>query len=125
MVLCGHTNVGHIRVRQLIQRHAINIWVYSLHQKDDCVALGECGRLPLCIDHHIKCIKYWCKLLCMPENRYPRNCYLMLKQHDSIGRKNWASAITIRYDTIRLFRSTRPPAQNTHNLIVIIYIYIV
>jgi len=26
------------------------------------------------------------------------------------------------YDTIRLFRSTRPPAQNTHNLIVIIYI---
>ena len=55
---------------------------------NDCVALGECGRLPLCIDHHIKCIKYWCKLLCMPENRYPRNCYLMLKQHESLGRKN-------------------------------------
>ena len=29
----------------------------------------------------------------MPENRYPRNCYLMLKQHDSLGRNNWASAI--------------------------------
>jgi len=60
---------------------------------NDCVALGECGRLPLCIDHHIKCIKYWCKRLCMPENRYPRNCYLMWKQHDSLGRNNWASAI--------------------------------
>jgi hypothetical protein len=59
---------------------------------NDCVALGECGRLPLCIDHHFKCIK-WIKLLCMSDNRYQRNCFLMLKEYDSVGRINWAFSI--------------------------------
>ena len=41
---------------------------------NNSVALGECGRLPLCIIYHTKCIKYWCNLLIMPNNRYPKNC---------------------------------------------------
>ena len=60
---------------------------------NDCVALGECGRFPLCIDHHVKCVKYWCKLLCMSEERYPRNCYIMLKRQDDIGRNNWVTSV--------------------------------
>jgi hypothetical protein len=60
---------------------------------NDNVALGECGRMPLCIDHHVKIIKYWCKLLCMPELRYPRNCYLMLTRQDNVGKKNWATSV--------------------------------
>ena len=32
-----------------------------------CVALKECN-LPLCIDQHIKFIKYWTKLFCMSEH---------------------------------------------------------
>ena len=43
---------------------------------NNSVALGECGRLPLCITYHVKCIKYWCNLLQMPEHRYPKNCYI-------------------------------------------------
>jgi hypothetical protein len=49
---------------------------------NDNVALGECGRITSCIDRHVKIIKYWCKLLCMPEHRYPRNCYLMLTRQN-------------------------------------------
>ena len=60
---------------------------------NDCMALGECGRLPLCTEYYLKIIKYWCKLLQMAPNRYPRNCYLMLKQHDDIGRVNWATSV--------------------------------
>ena len=29
----------------------------------------------------------------MSNNRYPRNCYLMLKSHTEIGRVNWASNV--------------------------------
>ena len=60
---------------------------------NDSVALGECGRLPLCVDYFLKCIKYWLKLLYMPQYRLPRNCYKMLKGLDDTGRNNWASAI--------------------------------
>jgi hypothetical protein len=64
---------------------------------NDNVALGECGRMPLCIDHHVKIIKYWCKPLCMPEHRYPRNCYLMLTRQDNVGKKNWVKNLLYTY----------------------------
>ena len=38
---------------------------------NNAVVLGECGRLPLCISYMSNCIKYWCKLLHMPNSRYP------------------------------------------------------
>ena len=60
---------------------------------NDSIVLGECGRLPLCIEHHVKCVKYWCKLISMTEDRYPRNCYIMLKRHDEIGRTNWVTSV--------------------------------
>ena len=60
---------------------------------NNSMALGECGRLPLCTIYHVKCITYWCKLLSMPNNRYPKNCYKMLKSQDDIGRVNWATKV--------------------------------
>jgi hypothetical protein len=59
---------------------------------NDNVALGECGRMLLCTNH-VKIIKYWCNLLCMPEHRYPRNCYLMLTRQDDVGKINWATSV--------------------------------
>ena len=46
---------------------------------NNAVAIGECGRLPLCLTYFINCIKYRCKLLHMPNSSYPQNCYKMLK----------------------------------------------
>ena len=60
---------------------------------NDVIALGECGRLPLCIIYYTKCIKYWCKLLQMPDYRYPKNCYKMLLAQDNAGRTNWVSNV--------------------------------
>ena len=54
---------------------------------NNMVALGECGRYPIYIDYYSYCIKYWCRLLVMPNNRYPRNCYLMQKSLDDVGRR--------------------------------------
>lgn len=60
---------------------------------NNSMALGECGRYPLCTTYLVKCVAYWCRLLHMQTFRYPRNCYLMLKSHDDVGRVNWASKI--------------------------------
>ena len=55
--------------------------------------LGECGRFPICIDYHVKCIKYWLRLLTMNHDRLPRACYNMLLELDRSGRKTWASSV--------------------------------
>ena len=60
---------------------------------NNCMALGEYGRYLLCTTYYLKCIKYWCHLLHMNQNRYPKSCYLMLKSHTDIGRSNWASSV--------------------------------
>ena len=52
------------------------------------VALGECGRYPLCIDYYI----IYCIVLSIGVD-YPRNCYLMLKYLDDIGRRTWATNV--------------------------------
>ena len=49
-------------------------------------ALGECGRMPLCVSYMTKCIKYWLKLLHMDRQRYPKQSYILLKRLDSAGR---------------------------------------
>ena len=33
-----------------------------------CLVHGECGRLPLCVTYLVNFIKYWCKLLIMPNH---------------------------------------------------------
>ena len=60
---------------------------------NDCMVLGECGRLPLCIYYHLRPIKYWLKLLHMPDHRLPKNCYQMLKSLDEIERVTWVTSI--------------------------------
>ena len=57
------------------------------------VVLGECGRLPLYIDYVAKLIKYRCKLLQMRQQRFPRQCYIMLRDLDVAGRQTWASEV--------------------------------
>ena len=42
---------------------------------NNCMALGECGRTQFCADYYTSCVKYWLKLLHMPDHRFPENCY--------------------------------------------------
>ena len=57
------------------------------------LALGECGRLPLCTTYIPNCIKFWLRILRMENHRYPKQCYLMLKNLDDVGRRTWATYI--------------------------------
>ena len=40
-----------------------------------------------------KCVKYWLKLIMMEDNRYPKQCYMMLYRLDQAERKTWATHV--------------------------------
>ena len=58
---------------------------------NDSFALGECGRLAVC--YMTQADKYWLKLTEMPNHRYPKQFYGMLKSLTDAGKTTWATHI--------------------------------
>ena len=66
----------------------------GLNQKTpDNFALGECGRLPLAVSYMTQTVKYWVKLTQMTNDRYPRQCYLMLRALTEADKITWATHV--------------------------------
>ena len=78
---------------EAVQLSFCNRYLSVKHSTNNCIVLGECGGLPLCITYMSNCIKYWCKLIHMNDHRYPKRCYYMLKSLDIVGRLTWATHI--------------------------------
>ena len=53
--------------------------------------LGECGRLPLSIQYQKRYIKYWLKLIKMPDNSLLNTIYKMQVNFDKTYRKGWVT----------------------------------
>ena len=54
---------------------------------------GDTGRYPLSICHKIKSIKYWFRLLKLPQSRINRQAYDMLYKLSETGKYNWVSNV--------------------------------
>ena len=65
----------------------VNLWSCN-----DAI-LGDLGRFPMYIFSVKRCLSYWLRLLKLPDTRYVKLCYNMLKYYDSIGHKNWVSDV--------------------------------
>lgn len=66
----------------------------GLHQNTaDYFALSECGRYPLAVTYMSNSVKYWAKVVQMPDHRYPKQCYIMLRSLTEAGKVTWASHI--------------------------------
>lgn len=59
----------------------------------NAAVLYETGRYPLAYHYHNKCIKFWLKLLTLPENRLPKSCYFVLKSLDENGKWTWVTSV--------------------------------
>ena len=95
-ILCYGSEVWDTEYSDVIESVHFKFCKYFLeinNSVNNAVAIGECGRLPLCVTYFTNCIKYWCKLLHMQNNRYPKNCYKMLKALDEADRQNWVSKV--------------------------------
>ena len=47
------------------------------------------------IESYKRCIKYWLKILKMPEYRFVKKCYIMMYNDDLRGRNNWVTKIRV------------------------------
>lgn len=97
-ILTYSADIWGFKVRDEIENVHIKFCkrVACLHQNvANFFALSECGRLPLSINYKSKCVKYWAKLTQMDKHRYPRQCYIMLRQHDDAGRSNWVTQVKL------------------------------
>lgn len=54
---------------------------------------GELGRCTLSILANIRSVKYWLRLNCMPDSRYAKMSYIMLKNAVERGKQNWVSQV--------------------------------
>jgi len=59
----------------------------------DAVVLWDSGRFPFTTNSSIRCLKYWLKILKMPESRYVRKCYNYLLNTKTKLSVNWALKI--------------------------------
>jgi len=55
--------------------------------------LGDCGRYPMYITCYTKCLKYWLKILLLPQTSLVRSSYDMLFKLDEVGRCNWVTKV--------------------------------
>ncbi len=54
---------------------------------------GETGRYPLYVHTYARCIKFWLRLTCMDDKRYPRKAYNMLLNLQRQNYNTWACSI--------------------------------
>jgi hypothetical protein len=54
---------------------------------------GECGRHSLLVYCYFRCIKYWVKLISLPDENLLKSCYNMLYNLCEAGRCNWATNV--------------------------------
>ena len=95
-ILCFALDVWGYEYSQSVEKVHIDFCkrVCCLNQSSaDFYELTECGRYPIAVTYISQCIKYWLKLKEMLNNRYPKQCYDVLRILDESGRVTWASKI--------------------------------
>ena len=68
----------------------------------DAAVLGELGRSPVALHYKMRCIKYWLKLLKLPDQRLLKACDKMLTNLDENGRKTWANDVKCFITDVRI-----------------------
>lgn len=64
----------------------------SLHCSNMTI-YGDTGRYPLSICHKIRSLKYWFRILKLPQNRISRQSYEMMYRLSEGGKHNWVSSV--------------------------------
>ena len=95
-ILCYGSEVWGYEHSKSIEQVQINFGKYLLGVNSATpspAVLGELGACPLYICYFSKCIKYWCKLTQMSNERLPKASYNTLYDLDAAGYTTWATEI--------------------------------
>ena len=76
MLLYG-SEIWGLETRDVIERvqyYVCKRFINVSFRANNYAVLGECGRFPLYIETGKRALKYWNKILHMPEHRYVHKC---------------------------------------------------
>ena len=80
-------------VLEKVQYYACKRYMCVGIKSCNAAVLGDCGRFPLHVETAKRCVKYWIRILKMPNNRLVKKCYNMMKYFDELGNSNWCSRV--------------------------------
>ena len=73
-----------------VHTYGIKRFIFVPIHASNKMLYGETGRYPLYIRAYTKCIRYWLKLLKLPNTRICKQAYNMMLQQMVHGYENWA-----------------------------------
>jgi hypothetical protein len=68
----------------------------QLHVKRSSCTIAlyaEFGRFPLVIQQKVQVLKYWQRLLSLPDEHVLKQCYFSLKEIKELGKRNWCTFV--------------------------------
>ena len=72
-----------------VQTYALKRFLAVPIHSSNTLLYGETGRYPLFINTSVKCIKYWLKLVRLPNSRLCKQAYDMMCIQMNLGKENW------------------------------------
>ena len=78
-----------------VQIYACKRFLNASLKSCNAAVMGDCGRYPIYITTFKRCIKFWLRIIALPDDRYVKMCYNMLKFYDQRGYKNWVTSLRI------------------------------
>ena len=85
--------ISNLDVIERVHTFALKRFLNVSIRTPNALVYGELGRFPLYINMYIRTIKYWLRILKMPEYRLPLKAYKMLFFLHRQNRNTWASSI--------------------------------
>ena len=82
-----------LKVVERIHLFALKRFLNVSSRTPNVMVYGETGRYPLFVNIFVKSVKYWLRILKMPDHRFPYKSYKMLLYLHEQNRKTWASSV--------------------------------
>ena len=82
-----------LKVVERIHLFALKRFLNVSSRTPNVMVYGETGRYPLFVNVFVKSVKYWLRVLKMPDHCFPHKSYKMLLYLHEQNRKTWASLV--------------------------------
>ena len=102
-----------LKVVERIHLFALKRFLNVSIRTPNVMVYGETGRYPLFVNIFVKTVKYWLRILKMPDHRFPYKAYKMLLYLHEQNRKTWASSVCF---ICFLYGKTRVLEMRKHSL---------
>jgi hypothetical protein len=76
-----------------VQYYACKRFMCAKQKSSNCAVLGDCARYPPYVKTYKRAIRYWLKIIKMPNEGIIKKCYIMMLNDVSNGYVNWVTSV--------------------------------